>query len=136
MGGAIGAAGGAGLLLALFLPWYGDPASGGTLSGWQALSAIDLICAACALVSVSPELVRRTGLSVSYPVAGSSIATGAGALALALVLIRAVDPPFDAGGIEREPGLWLALAASAAIVAGGILGMKEDPVGSQEGEAA
>lgn len=128
MGGAIGVLGGAGLLAALFLPWYGDPGSGETLSGWRALSAIDLICAICALVSISPELVRRTGLSVSYPVAGSSIATGAGLLALALVVFRALDPPLElAEGVDREPGIWLAVAACAAIVVGGVLGMKEDP---------
>lgn len=128
LGGAIGALSGAGLLLATFLPWYGDPLSGETLTAWQALEWIDLICAACGLVSISPELSRRMSLSVSYPVAGSAIACGAGLLAFALVLFRILDPPFDyEGGIDREPGIWLALVASAGIVFGGYLGMKEDP---------
>jgi hypothetical protein len=68
--------------------------------------------------------VTWIGLSVSYPVAGSAIACGAGLAALVLVGYRMVDPPFD-GDVGLEPGAWLALAASAGIVVGGYLGMQE-----------
>jgi hypothetical protein len=68
--------------------------------------------------------VTLTGLSVSYPVAGSAISCGLGALAFLLVLYRLIDPPLD-GEVEREVGIWLGLLASAGIAVGGYLGMQE-----------
>jgi hypothetical protein len=119
-----GALGGAGLLAATFFAWYGDPSSDATVDAWEAFSVVDLVCAAAALFGLSIGIVAWTGLSVSYPVAGSAVSCGAGALAFALILWRLLDPPL-AGDVDLEPGIWLGLAASAAIAVGGYLGMQE-----------
>jgi hypothetical protein len=78
------------------------------------------------IAGLSVGVVAAMRLSVSYPVAGSAWAAGAGALALGLVVFRLLDPPV-AGDSDLLAGGWLALASSAAILFGGIWGMKEDP---------
>jgi len=63
-------------------------------------------------------------LSVSYPVAGSSVAGGLGVIALILIVIRLINPP-GSGDLDPEIGAWLALIAAAGIAWGGWLGMQE-----------
>ena len=62
-------------------------------------------------------------ISVSYPVAGSAVTAGFGALALLLIAYRLINPPGD--GLDVEFGAWLGLVAAAGITLGGYLGMQE-----------
>ncbi len=129
-----GALGGAGLLASLFLSWYGEPGSAAELSGWEAFSVIDLVCALAGLAGISVGVVAATRASVSYPVAGSSIACGAGLIALVLVTFRLLDPP-GGGEVDRLAGAWLGLVSCIVLIVGGWLGMKELPP-SAAGEPA
>jgi hypothetical protein len=122
----VGALGGAGLLVSTFLGWYGAPGSSAELTAWEAFSVVDLLLAMAAIAGLSVGIVAATGLSVSYPVAGSAWACGAGLLALVLIVFRLLDPPVD-GDPDLLTGAWLGLVSSAAIVLGGLLGMKELP---------
>jgi hypothetical protein len=122
LGELVGAVSGLGLLVVSFLPWYS--AVGDNVTAWQAFSVTDLVLLAAVIASVSVGVVVLTRLSVSYPVAGSAVATGAGAVAFLCVLYRLLDPP---GGdeVEREIGVWLGLIATAGITLGGYLGLQE-----------
>jgi hypothetical protein len=84
----------------------------------------DIVLAATAVTAVSVGVVVLFGLSVSYPVAGSSVAGGLGIVALALIVIRLINPP-GSGDVDREIGAWLGLIAAAGIAWGGWLGMQE-----------
>jgi hypothetical protein len=145
------------LFLVLFLPWFGspdpaaelaedareaaeffgvDPGSGGaeqtTESGWSSMGWFGVAVLLLAAVSaVGYALVQYTGASISAPVALSSIACGLGALAFAIVLFRMLFPP-GGGEVDREVGVYLGLAATAGIAAGGYLGMQEEgrPLGA------
>jgi hypothetical protein len=117
----VGAVGGLGLLVASFLPWYS--VGGQDATAWQAFSVTDLVLAAAAIMGLSVGMVVLTRLSVSYPVAGSSVATGFGTLALVLIVYRLIDPP-GGGGVDVEIGAWLGLICAAAITIGGYLGMQ------------
>src|SRR5918995_8316 len=66
----------------------------GTRTGWESLGALDVVLALTALF---------------------------GALAVVLVLIRVLNMPDWATG--REWGLWVALAATLGVTAGGLLAM-------------
>jgi hypothetical protein len=68
------------------------------------------------------------GISVSYPVAGSSVATGFGAVALVQIVIRMISPPGD--HLDLDYGAWLGLLSAAAVTLGGYLGMQ--PVKARE----
>lgn len=108
---------GVSLFLVMFIDWFGE--SGWSSVGWFAASVI----AAAALCAVAFALVVYARASVSLPVALSSLTTALGAIALIIVVYRAIDPPADG---ERELGVYLGLAAAAALAFGGWLGMQED----------
>jgi hypothetical protein len=120
-GELVGAIGGVGLLVAGFLPWYS--AGGVDATAWQAFSVTDIVLAAAAVMGLSVAICVLARILVSYPVAGSSVATGFGALAFVLIVYRVIDPP-GGGGVDVEVGAWLGLVCAAAITLGGYLGMQ------------
>ncbi len=120
-GELVGAIGGVGLLVAGVLPWYS--AGGMDATAWQAFGVIDILLAATAAVALSVAVCVLLGISVSYPVAGSSVATGFGFVAVVLIVIRMIDPP-GAGDPSVEIGAWIGLASAIAITIGGYMGMQ------------
>jgi hypothetical protein len=103
------------------LPWYS--AGGQDATAWQAFSVVDLFIAAAAAAGLSVGLCILFRISVSYPVAGSTVTALFGAIALVLIVWRLLDPP--ASGLDREVGAWLGLLAAAGVTIGGYLGMQE-----------
>jgi hypothetical protein len=79
---------------------------------------------AAAIVGLSVGIVILGRISVSYPVAGSSVAAGLGAIALVLIAYRLINPPGD-GDVDREVGAWIGLIAAAGVAIGGYLGMQD-----------
>jgi hypothetical protein len=120
-GELVGAVGGIGLLVALFLPWYS--VSEDNVTAWNAFSVTDIVLAGAAVVAMSVAACVILRISVSYPVAGSSVATGFGFVAAVLIVIRMIDPP-GSGDVSLEIGAWLGLASAIAITIGGYLGMQ------------
>ena len=80
--------------------------------------------AAAATTGLSVAVCVLFRISVSYPVAGSSVATLFGAVALVLIVIRLINPPGSDAGVAREFGAWLGLISAVAITIGGYLGMQ------------
>ena len=93
------------------------------MTAWQAFSVTDIVLAAAALVGVSVAICVLFGISVSYPVAGSSVAAGFGAVAVILIVIRLINPP-GGGDVGVEFGAWLGLVSAMAIAIGGYMGMQ------------
>jgi hypothetical protein len=121
-GELVGAVSGLGLLVVSFLPWYS--AGGQDVTAWQAFSVTDIVMALAALTALSVGVVAFGRLSVSYPVAGSTVTTGLAGVALLLIAYRLIDPP-GSGDVDREIGAWLGLLAAAGVTWGGWLGMQE-----------
>jgi hypothetical protein len=115
-----GALGGLGLLVASFLPWYS--AGGQNVTAWQAFSVTDILIALAAFFSLSVAFSVVGKISVSYPVAGSTVATLFGAIALVLIVYRLLNPPGD--GLDVEYGAWIGLVSALAATYGGYLGMQ------------
>ena len=122
LGELVGSVSGLGLLVVSFLPWYS--AAGQDVTAWEAFSVIDILMAVAAVSALSVGIVAFGRISVSYPVAGSAVTTGFGALALVLIAYRLLNPP-GGGDVDREIGAWLGLIAAAGITWGGWLGMQE-----------
>jgi hypothetical protein len=121
LGEWVEAIGGLGLLVATVLPWYS--AGGEDATAWQAFSVTDVILAAAAVIALSVAVCVLFGISVSYPVAGSAVATGFGFVAIVLIVIRMINPP-GSGDVGLEIGAWLGLLSAVAITVGGYLGMQ------------
>jgi hypothetical protein len=116
----IAGASGVALLASLFMPWY-DP---GSLSGWEALSALDVLLALVAAAGVLLPIVTATQRVPAVPIALAAVVTLIGVVGTILVLIRLLDLPDAASG--REWGVWLALAGALGIVAGACVVMREE----------
>jgi hypothetical protein len=141
------AAGAAGLLVTLFLPWFGielrGPAGslvdaglaeeGGT-SGWSNLGwvTIALVLAAigCAAWLVVANVVPRP---VAQAVAASVLTATAGTLAFVALALRALvfqPGPNDIVGLRY--GAWLGLLAALVLALGGWWATKDERTGAPE----
>lgn len=137
-GELIAGASGLALLVVMFLPWYGVDVNVGGFSAsesgsaWEVFSTIDILLFLVALVAVGAVVARLADvLPPDLPVA--AIVTGAGALAVLLVLYRIVDipgpdiPQIVESNVDygRKFGLFLGLVAAGGVAYGGYRSMSE-----------
>jgi hypothetical protein len=108
-------AGGIALIVSLALPWYDAPAE--PLTGYEALTVIDVLLTLVALLGLALGVLQATQDVPSRPVGAAVLSVVFGALAVLLVLFRLIDSPAD--GLEVRPGAWLGLVAALAITVGG-----------------
>lgn len=118
------------LLAVMFLDWFGaDAIDGGPGAGaanaWQWFSFIDILLLLAILVTVGAAVVRAVA---GRPGLGSIIAA-AGAVALALILLRLLIPGdgvFDADiAPDRKLGVYLGALAGLGMAIGGVLASRE-----------
>ena len=114
-GPLVAALGGVLLLVSLFLDWFDD------FTAWTIFEVLDLVLAAIALATLA-TLVREIGV----PLPRVRVMTAGALLPLALtgfvvVVSQLVNHPPAA--VDRDPdvGAWLALAATAIMLAGAVL---------------
>jgi hypothetical protein len=135
-------AGGAGvvLFLSLFLNWYNVSvkavlgSASASVSGWQALSFIDILLFIVAIIAVGVAVARMANaFPRGLPVSPGLLVLGAGILATLLVLFRIIDIP-GAGDVPNVPGvdlgrsigIFIALLASLGVAAGGWMTWNEE----------
>ena len=136
-GEMVAAAGGAALLVLMFLPWFGGRLSGlgapvrvDDQTGWQSFGTVSEFLIALAIaIAIGIAIARARGSMAALPVDPVALVMGAGAVAFVIVLIRVIDPPdltdvvLPGVGVDhsRKPAAYLALAAAAVIAYGGWL---------------
>ncbi len=130
----LAAAGGIVLIVGLVLPWYEiggvDPAQDvryPEANGFEALTVIDLVLAAIAVLPISLSILQATQDSPAKPVAASVLTITFGVISVVLVLLRIVDQP-DRDLIGVGVGAWVALVATLALTAGGWLSLATERV--------
>jgi hypothetical protein len=124
---------GVALIIFMFLNWWGAPTVeiegvgdiGGAASAnaWEAADLLDILWFITGVAAIALAVVAATQTSVNMPVALSAIVAGLGILSLIFIVIRLIDPPFDA---DREYGAFLGLIAIAGIAYGGWMAMQEE----------
>jgi hypothetical protein len=108
---------GAGLIVALFLPWYGAKGTSTTVTAWEAFAVNDAILLLVALFAVAVWTAAATQRTAAVPVAISALTTLLGAVATILVVVRLASPPVG-GDVTREVGAWLGLVFTLGVTAG------------------
>jgi hypothetical protein len=99
------------LLVSLFIDWY-DP--GG--DAWAVFESLDLVLvgvAVCGLLAVAPRF-GAGGLGRALPLIA--------AIGFAVVVVQLFDPPPVVSDSDLATGAWLALAATATMAGGALLG--------------
>ena len=126
IGPLIGAVGAALLFVSLFLEWYESFGDEATFTAFTVFEVLDLVLA---LLAVAAFLAFVEALGVRLPGRGAPsrprLALPLGAAALFIVLTQLVNDPPAVVGSDRSPeiGLWLGLAGSLLVVAGGLLSL-------------
>jgi hypothetical protein len=121
----------AGLVLTLspFMDWYAATQPNGltfSVTGWHT-GALGKLIFFVGLGTLILEALRETGIALPASVPERLVLIGLGALAVIFVLIRLISVPdtyFPAAG--RGIGLYVALLASLALLAAGLLRSAED----------
>ncbi|MEN3281352.1 MAG: hypothetical protein V7607_2492 [Solirubrobacteraceae bacterium] len=99
------------LLVSLFIDWYRP---GG--DAWAVFESIDLLLAGAAisaLLAMAPRL-GDGGLGRAVPIISAA--------AFVVVAVQLIDPPPVVSDADLRTGAWLALAATATMAAGSLLG--------------
>ena len=99
------------LLVSLFIDWYHP---GG--DAWAVFESLDVLlagAAVCGLLAVAPRF-GTGGLGRALPLIS--------AIAFAIVLVQLIDPPPGVRHSDLATGAWLALAATATMTLGAMLG--------------
>jgi hypothetical protein len=91
-------------------------------TGWESLEIADVFCVLAAGIAIVRAAFAWLGPSDDPEVPGSLLTGILGAVALAMVAYRIVNPP--GVGAEREIGVWVALFAAGAIVYGSFLSIQ------------
>lgn len=125
------------LLVVMFLPWYGLSADIGTpassANAWGSFGLIDFLLFLVALVAIGVAAARAAdAMPAELPVPPGQILTGAGGLAVLLILFRLIDTPApDVSEVDVSPkiGAFLGLLAAAGVAFGGYTAMSEEGTG-------
>ena len=99
------------LLVSLFIDWYHP---GG--DAWAVFESLDVLlagAAVCGLLAMAPRF-GTGGLGRALPLIS--------VVAFAIVLVQLIDPPAVVNDSDLATGAWLALAATATMALGAILG--------------
>ncbi len=126
----LAAAAGVALIVALLLPWYetgGNDLRGPELNGFEALTVVDLLLVALAVLAISLAVLQATQDGPTEPVGAGVLAVTFGAIGVVLVLFRIIDQP-DRDLLGHGSGVWIALGATVAITAGGWLSIADATV--------
>lgn len=130
LGELLALAGAVCVIISLTQPWYGgaSPAQGasatGKLDAWSSFGpTIVLLMIACAiaLLLVVATIFER---STALPVASAVWTTLLGLIGTIAAIVRVLERPDGASGLEV--GAWLALAGAVAILAGGWQSMRDE----------
>ena len=143
IGAAVAGASGILLVISLFMTWYQFPGAGIggevgdvlgldveealTRSGWEAFEALDVLCVVAGLVAVVRAGVALLGEANNPSIPGSILTLALGAVTLAFILYRVVNPPGI--GLDRELGLWVGTFAAGGIVYGSFVAMQAGRTG-------
>ena len=98
------------LLVALFLPWYGDA------SAWEAFSIADVLLALVGLVALAYVFVTASQRTAAVPQTMAALVLPLTIVATIVTLLRLVNAP-DLADTDRGVGAWLGLAAALAAFA-------------------
>jgi hypothetical protein len=146
---------GAGLLVSLFLPWWGlegnwiDLGPGGPVEGfaegpgavttwtaWQVLSVADLLLALLGVLAIAVWAIVARATAAGPGVAGETLLLPLAVVAAIVALVQVLGTPNTLEAAPpipdptTEPGAWLGLAATLGVLVGLLVAMRDERLSS------
>ena len=121
------------LLVSLFMPWY--DVAGADVSAFEAFAINDVLLLGLAASGIALVAVTVYQQSPAVTIALDALITLFAIAMSLLLLLRVLNMPgdLDAAGAERSLFAWVGLAATFAILAGGLFAMRDERL-SKPGE--
>ena len=117
----------AGLLVALFVPWFGEE------SAWESMAIARVVLVALVLCGLTILVLTVTSRTVAMACSAAAITVGVGALALLLVVYRVVvNEPGSNADVSVDLGAYLGLALVLGVVAGAWRTLADERRGTAE----
>jgi hypothetical protein len=116
------------LVVTLALPWYGARAREDTVSGFEALSVIDVVLVLVAGIAFTLAVLQATQTSPALPVSFGVLTVATGLIGVVLVLYRLINEPGPDEFIDVRAGARLGFAAVVLLTAGGWLSIQNEHV--------
>jgi hypothetical protein len=128
-------AGASAVLLAIFLvggKWYGGAGrTGGSLTGWQALTDLRWLLLVTIIAAVGLVFTQATRRAPALPVTMSLVVMLLGIVTVVALIIRVlIDPPPN-----EQAGAYLALLSAIGILVGGYLSLRQEGVARRDAPA-
>jgi hypothetical protein len=115
----------AGLLLDMFLGWFGGR------SAWEAMPVVRVVLIALVLCGLTIVVLTVTSRTVAMACSAAAITVGVGALALLFVVYRVViDEPGPNETVSVRTGAYLGLALVLGVVAGAWRALADERTGT------
>jgi hypothetical protein len=120
------------LFISLFFKWIGidvEGVAGGSQSGWESQSSLDIYLLIVAVIAVVPAILGVSGGAGEFPLASAANALLLGGIAVILMFFTMfIGFPDE---LSRKFGMWLALIASIGVAVGGYLAAQEEGIGER-----
>ncbi len=110
------------LAVLTFRPWFQGP--GGNMTAWDEFGVVDVLIVAVVLAALALAVATVTERTPALPVASAVWTTLLAFVTTIAILVWVLVLPGDATG--RCPASWLGLAASAVILVGAWLSMRDE----------
>jgi hypothetical protein len=128
-------AGASAVLLAIFLvggKWYGGAGrTGGSLTGWQALTDLRWLLLVTIVAAVGLVFTQATRRAPALPVTMSLVVMLLGIVTVVALIIRVlIDPPPN-----EQAGAYLGLLSAIGIMVGGYLSLRQEGVARRDAPA-
>ncbi len=114
------------LLLSLFMPWY--EVGGADVSAFDAYAVTDVVLAGLACTGIALVAITAYQQSPAVTIALDALITLVAIAISVALLIRVLNMPgdLDAAGAERAAFAWVGVVATFALVAGGLVAMRDE----------
>ena len=108
------------LIVSLFLDWYG------ARTAFTVFEVLDLVLVLAALATIAQ---LAGGMGLFKPPASPPVALAVTLFALFVVVTQVIDHPPAGVGVDKDTGIWLALAGAGVMVVGAVLATAHISIG-------
>jgi cytochrome bd-type quinol oxidase subunit 2 len=119
------------VLLVIFLiggKWYGSGGTGGSVTGWQALTDLRWLLLVTVLAAVGLVFVQATRRAPALPVTMSLVVMLLGIVSVVALIYRVlISPP-----AHEQAGAYLSLLSALGIACGGYLSLRQEGVARRD----
>jgi hypothetical protein len=126
------------LIASLFLPWWRDPGweQATTWSAWETLAVVDVLLAILGVAAIAVWMITARAVAAAPGIAAETLIMPFAFAMVIVCLVRVLNLPGDldlpGAVIGAHYGAWIGLAATVGVLAGMLVGMRDERLSDPE----